>query len=984
MRAKAIRGRLLALCSIALLAAAGICAQSPSGTLRGRVTDPSGGAVANVTILVTPQGTPEAAAITASTNRDGLYEVKDLPPGQYTVKAVANGFAVFVKTDVAITSGQIARLNVPLTIEEQREEVKVSDSLTQLDVNPSSNASSVVIKGKDLEALSDDPDELASDLEALAGPSAGPNGGQIYIDGFTGGQLPPKSSIREIRINQNPFSAEYDKLGYGRIEIFTKPGTDQYHGQLFLDGNDSSFNSRSPFIGSAAQPAYHSIYFNGNVGGPLSKKASFFFDIERRNIDDLNVVNATVLDQNFNPVLFTSGVPNSRVHTNLTPRLDYQLTPGNTLTLRYAYYRENETNNGIGQFNLPSLGYNSLETDHTVQLSDTQILSARTINETRFEFERDAISQTPQSTAPMLSVNGAFNSGGSAQGAASSTQDHYEVQNYTSMSLGTHFLKYGVRLRATKEVNEATSNFNGTFTFGSQTPFGCDPAANPATCSNFTGLQAYQAVQQGLAAGETAAQIRAATGVGASQFTITQGTPNIENTYFDLGLYAQDDWRVRPNITLSYGLRFETQNQISDHADVAPRVAVAWGLGGRNNKPAQTVIRAGWGIFYDRFRQQYLLQAELLNGLNQQQFIVTNPDFYPNLPSAADLAAAVTAPTLYRIAPNLRAPYTMQTGVSVERQLGKYANIAVTYLGSRGLHQLLVRNINAPVASPGPAPVGCTQPGRPLCNGDNIYQYESSGVFKQNELIVNGTIRMGSKLSLFGWYVLNDARANTSGAASFPSNQYNIQQDYGRTDYDIRHRLFFGGTVGLPYAFRVSPFLIASSGVPFNITTGQDLNGDSIFNDRPAFASGLSNPANVVLTKYGSFDTRPVAGETIIPINYGTSSPRASLNLRVTRTFGFGAKKEGAAGPSGPSGSTFGRPNRGGGHGHWGMDAASGHKYSVTFGVFVRNIFNHVNTGTPIGVLSSPLFGEPNSLAGGPYSRGSANRKLDLQMYFSF
>ncbi len=150
----------------------------------------------------------------------------------------------------------------------------------------------LVIKGKDLEALSDDPDELQQELEALAGPSAGPNGGQIYIDGFTAGQLPPKSSIREIRINQNPFSAEYDKLGYGRIEIFTKPGTDQFHGQFMLDGNSSAFDALSPFAQN--QPSFHSELFSGNVSGPLSKKASFFFTAQLRQINDSNIVNAVV------------------------------------------------------------------------------------------------------------------------------------------------------------------------------------------------------------------------------------------------------------------------------------------------------------------------------------------------------------------------------------------------------------------------------------------------------------------------------------------------------------------------------------------------------------------------------------------------------------------------------------------------------------------------------------------------------------------
>ena len=176
-------------------------------------------------------------------------------------------------------------------MEEQKVEV-TAEGGEQLSVSPENNAGAIVLSGKDLDQLSDDPDQLQSDLEALAGPSVGPNGGQMYIDGFTAGQLPPKSSIREIRINQNPFSAEYDKLGYGRIEIFTKPGTDKLHGQFMVIGNDSAFNSRNPYLGTALLPGYDTFQFNGSVGGPLSKKASFFLDTQYRDINNETVVNA--------------------------------------------------------------------------------------------------------------------------------------------------------------------------------------------------------------------------------------------------------------------------------------------------------------------------------------------------------------------------------------------------------------------------------------------------------------------------------------------------------------------------------------------------------------------------------------------------------------------------------------------------------------------------------------------------------------------
>src|ERR1700732_3978570 len=218
-------------------------AQSSSGVLRGQVTDPSGAAVTNATVVMTP---PAGSPLTTQTNSQGTYEFKGLPPGKYTLNVIAQGFTVY-ENDNPTIAAQPLRLNVQLTIAVEEQKIQVSDTAPTVDVNPGNNAGAIVLSGKELEALPDDPDELQSDLEALAGPSAGPNGGQMYIDGFTAGQLPPKSSIREIRINQNPFSSEYDKLGYGRIEIFTKPGTDKLHGQFFVLGNSSAFNSRNPF-----------------------------------------------------------------------------------------------------------------------------------------------------------------------------------------------------------------------------------------------------------------------------------------------------------------------------------------------------------------------------------------------------------------------------------------------------------------------------------------------------------------------------------------------------------------------------------------------------------------------------------------------------------------------------------------------------------------------------------------------------------------
>ncbi len=965
-----LRFRLSLMTFVSLLAllpifVSGVCAQVPVGSVRGQVTDPSGAAVVGATVVVLPA---EGASSSATTNRDGIFEVKPLAPGKYTVQVFAQGFAQFSVSDVAVVAGSPVVLNVHLAIEEQKEKVVVSDSTTQLDTSGGSNANSLTLKGKDLEALSDDPDELQDELTALAGPSAGPNGGQIYIDGFTAGQLPPKSSIREIRLNQNPFSAEYDQLGYGRIEILTKPGTDKFHGQFMVHGTSDAFNAKDPFIGEAEQPGYHSILYNGNIGGPLSKKASFFFNLDRRDTQDISVINTPALDANFNPIRFTQGVQNPRTRTNLTPRLDYQISPSNTLTVRYQYYRENEQNDGIGQSSLPSQAYNSLSSEHTVQISDTQTLGEHVINETRFQYVRSNSTQTVLDTTPSINVSGAFTGGGDSLGNLLETTGGYEIQNYTSIAQGKHFIKFGVRARIDRDSLDKTLGFNGSFTFDS--------------------LTAFQVTEQGLVAGLTPAQIRA-NGGGAVQFAQTVGNSFVQNNYADLGFYAQDEWRIRPNITASYGLRYEWQNQLSSNGGLAPRLGVAWGIGKSKQGSPKAVLRAGFGIFYNRLKQQYIEQALLLNGTTQQSFIVMNPDFFPNLPTPAELSPAQTSPTIYQIAPDWKTPYIIQSGVTLEKQLTRNANVAFTYLNSRGVHALLTRNINAPL------PPTFDPADRPLGGGDNIYQYDTSGDFKQNQFIINGNVRMGSKLSLFGYYTLNYARTDTSGVTSFPSNQDDLALDYGRGAFDIRNRLFFGGTISLPYMFRLSPFLVASSGVPFNVTSGVDSNNDSVFTDRPTYAQFQAALANAealgTIRKGVSFDCRPPTGQTEILIYCGQGPARFALNLRLSKTFGFGKKAQSnAAGGGQMGGGTFGRgPGGGGGRGNrgggmFGGGDSSGQRYSLTLAVSARNIFNDVNVGSPVGVIASPIFGQAISLPVGPGGGLYSSRRIELQATFAF
>jgi hypothetical protein len=948
--------------------------------LRGQVTDQSGAVVTQADVALTPaSGTP----LSTKTDAQGMYEFKGLAPGEYTLDIVAPGFTLYENTKVEIAA-QPLRLNVPLAIEVQTQKVQVSDTAPTVDVNPESNAGAITISSKELEALPDDPDELLTDLQALAGPSAGPNGGQMYIDGFTAGQLPPKSSIREIRINQNPFSSEYDQLGYGRIEIFTKPGTDKLHGQFMVNGNDSAFNSSDPFAGP--EPGYDSVQYNGNIGGALNKNGSFFVNVDRRVINALSAIDAVTLDPNLSPVSTLESIANPQQRLNIGPRLDYALSKNNTLTARYQYYRDTENNNGIGQNTLASQATNTIETESTFQIGDTQVYGSKVVNETRFQYLRDNSGTTSLDLNPEVNVLGAFTGGGNGT-VSSDHQDHYEFQNYTSVIHGNHTMKFGGRLRAVRDANSSTAGFNGIFTFSSLCSQDTFPS-NSSCVSQAPGPGMYQYAEQLLQGGATTAP--------ATQLIITQGSPIASVTMYDAGLYVQDDWRVKPNITFSYGFRFESQSDIRDHADLAPRLGIAWGVHGRSSPPI-IVIRGGLGVFYNRFQESQILQADRLNGITQTQSVIDNPTCFPGLDKPLNTAisncgaVSSSSSAIYQISPSLTGPYTLQGAISAERQLTKSATLSLTYLTSRGFDQFLTINANAPVPGTPCAP-DCVEPAQ------NLYRYVSEGNFRQNQFIVNSNIRWGTRVQLFTYYTLNYANSDTSGVSSFPSNSYDISQDYGRATFDIRHRLFLGGSIAMKYGFRLSPFFVASSGSPINVTTATDLNGDSIFNDRPGLVSTATCPtvvppgagSTVYCTPLGTFDAMPTASEKLAPINFATSPSHVSLNFRLAKTFGFGPKVKGTGnlggpgGPGGRGGGGRGGPLFGGGPQMGGP--GSDRRYNLTLSSSVRNVFNKVNVGNPAGawVLGSPFFDKYNSLQGGPFSTGVANRRIDLQATFSF
>ena len=581
------------------------------------------------------------------------------------------------------------------------------------------------------------------------------------------------------------------------------------------------------------------------------------------------------------------------------------------------------------------------------------------------------------------------------------------MTNNTSLSRGLQTIRFGARFRSTHITSISPQNFGGTWIFAGSRQIG-----NP---NAITSIKVYQTTQQGLQSGLAAPVIRAAGG-GATQFTISAGNPKTTVSQIDFGGFAQDDWRVRPNLMLSFGLRYENQNNINSNLNFAPRFGFAWQPGTSSRQiPSKTTVRGGFGVFYDRVGENLTLTANRLNGINQQQFNVTDPvllNAFPNIPSISALTAFKTPLNIYQLAQDLEAPYTMQSAISVERALPHNFTTSVTFSHARTLHLLRARAINAPLPVSGVRPLGV----------NNFFEYDSTGRFDQNQLIVTLGSRLSRNASFNINYTYSRTNSDSDGAGTFAANPFDFSSEYGRSSNDVRHRFTLFGNFRTRWGISLNPFLIVASGAPFNITVGRDLNGDTIFADRPAFATDLTKPG-VIMTKFGAFDPNPTLASQIIPRNFGSGPGSLIANLRVSKTWGFGGERRvastqrpgqgnrgggaergggaprggglgamgGGGARGGGGGGGGGARGGGGGFGGGGGDAAK--RYNLTLSINFQNILNHTNLGRPIGNLSSSLFGLSTSSAGGFGGFGGGrggggsspyNRLIEAQIRFSF
>ena len=1065
------------ICFLLLVAALTVCAalaQQTTGIVKGTLLDDSGASVPAANVTLTGPGSAKTVK-TAQTQADGTYTFTGVVPGQYVMGVTFPGFVTIAKP-VTVVAGQTVTASAQLSIQAEKQSVQVNgESTVTVSVEPDNNATALVIKGEDLASLPDDPDDLADALQALAGPGAGPNGGQIYIDGFSGGQLPPKESIREIRINQNPFSAEYDRLGFGRIEILTKPGTDHMHGAFRANDTSSIFDSRNPFENS--KPAYSVRNISYNMGGPLSHRASYFFDVSQRAIKNNEITLATYVDPStYALVPVNTPVVAPTMQYTISPRLDYQLSTNNTLTVRFEERFNTNKNSGLGGYKLPpgfvtdtsiippsDFAYTTSGDAQNLMITETNIVTPKIVNETRFQMTRNW-TESQGNNVPSVNVSGEFQTGGNGLGTCGvgagcmhDRSKHFELQNYTSISHGTHTIRFGARVRREGDQSNNPGSFNGSFSFlGGNEPV--LSSANQPVCSNGAGVlnagqivcpangvvqttllnsaQQYIRQLQLTAAGlsETAIQ---ALGGGPSRFTVQAGEPYISYDRWDAGPFIQDDWRAKPNLTISLGLRYEVQTLVTGKGDFAPRFGFAWAPGNAKNGRQKTVIRGGFGIFYDRVSYGDFEQAALNNGHTQLQYAVYDPTFYPNIPCTLSITTnCVSVPlslgsnATYVVDPKLRADYSEQGAIGVERQLPRNTRLSTTYTYTHMLHtgQTVPTNTPFPGSFNPLLPLSATNGVFPFgYNAGNIYEYESGGKFNQSIVMVGLNTAINKNISLNVNYSLTYAK----DLPGTPSDPYDFMLDYGRSNLDRRHNLSVFGNVTAPLGIKFAPFVTLRSGAPYDVEIGEDIFGDTYTNVRAAYApSGSACGGDIVCTKYGDFSTAVTATNlaNMVPRNLLSGPALVSVNGRIYRVFGFGPRRTGGVdpnamnggggpgggGPPGGGGGGGGGGGRGGGggggaRGGGGMSMGGGggrgggrgggstmteHRFNLTVGVNVTNILNHFNPSGYVGNLTSTYFGLPTGAntsfgGGGPGGGGGAgssanNRRLDFSVALNF
>jgi hypothetical protein len=873
-----------ALVPLLVIAAPAAAQATRTANLQITVLDQTNAVLPGATVtIVGSDGTTKATTIApVQTSPQGVAVVPNLAPGVYTIQAEFPGFETRMLRDVRIRAGDNKQVLV-LPIAAVKDAVTVEQGKQEAASDPRGPAFGTTLTREQLEALSDDPNELRRQLQEMAGPGA-----VIKVDSFEGAALPPKAQIRSIRISRDQFAAENHSAGGLTVEIITQPGLGPVRYQTGFRFRDGAFSGRSPFA-SRTPPEQIKQYFMGLQGALIKDKSSFGLFMNGMNSFDTPLINAAFSNGTRSEVL---RLRTPRDNVNINAQVDYALTLDQTLRFAYNVNRNTVDNLGIGAYDEESRAYATENTVHNFRAQHMGPVGRRAFSRSRLQFTWNDNESQSRVEQPTIRVNDAFTLGG-AQVAGG---QHSRVLNLATdydYVRSIHTVRTGLAVDLLRVHADDTSNYLGTYTFES--------------------LAAYEANRP-------------------RSYTRRIGDPDIAYTSVQGAWYVQDDVRVRRNLTLSAGARYEAQTHVSDYNNLAPRVGFTWAP----LKSGATTLRASWGTFYDWMLGNTYEQTLRVDGVRQQEINILDPT-YPDVPAFG----ASTPVARYLLGNDVQLPRNSRVSLGVDQRLARRVQSNVTYSHIHGATVWRGVNLNQPVGGVRPQP-----------QFGNIIEVFSDAESRQHQVATSLTVNPGALLPAFNAPRIDWKRVtvffnhtlgfldNNSDGPFVPPPGGSLLAEWGPGGQDIRHRLNVTVNNQIVRNLLMNFNVNYNSGAPYTIRTGFDDNGDLIFNDRPFGVDRNS------LRGASQWSINPAMAYTFTFGRNITSLPP-----------GVGVIANGAA-PTVVS-----------------VDQ-SGARFRLQLVVQAQNITNHANYGGYSGTLTSPFYGRPTLVNGTTQDRC----RLQLQL----
>jgi hypothetical protein len=767
----------------------------------GTVVDRDGAAVPTVDVLLkTSQGgAVDGGSVTA--DPEGHFRFLHIASGDYQLEVPSKyGFERYLKS--VHVQANMHDLRVQLTPLVVAQDVTVTSEAGQVRADSSANRDQLTADTQMMEKVPVfDQNYIATLTPFLDQTGVATSGVSIIVDGVEmKGTGVSASAIAEAHINNDPYSAETNRPGKGRIEIITKLGSSQLHGTLNFTFRDSVFDAKNYF--ALTKPFEQKRIYEGSITGPLhlDNKTTFLLSGTRQEDNLQSVVHADTPTG-----IVTANVPTPVHDTEFAARVSHDFSPTHRVSLQYNVTDTISRNLGVGGLVLQQSGVNAQAREDDVIFNDRVIISPTLLNQLQLFFEKDHNPTRSVLAAQKIVVDGAF-TGGGAQADLLNTENNLKINDIVSWNHKRHYVKLGVNIpNLSRRAWEDQSNRVGTFNFSSLTDLGANTP--------------YSFTQQ--------------IGVGRTVFWMNE-----------IGAFIQDQIQVRPNLQASIGLRYDWQTYFKSIHDFAPRFSIAY-----STADHKTVLRAGVGLFYDRSGAPPMADLKRYNGVILRAFTLLDPG-YPN-PYPPDTNLDTLPTNLVSEANGTRIPYITNYSVGVERQLMKGLTAAATYRGTTGIALFRSRDVNAPLPP--------FDQGRPDLNLGVVRQIESEGrqIGNALELTLNG--KASHWFSGIVQYSFSHTNNDTGGITWFPANQYSLAGEYSRADFDQRHRLNLLGTINEDHWLNLGIAAKLYSGMPYTETSGNDTFNTGILNARPAGVNRntLDSGGNVQLDLRWSHDLLP-------------------------------------------------------------------------------------------------------------------------------